>query len=798
MIPEISPGDRILHYRIVSKLGEGGMGVVYEAEDLRLGRTVAIKILQRVVSENAEMRARFLREARAASALDHPNLCTIYASEETHDGALLLVMARYRGQTLAEMLAGTGALEPRRILEIGSEVAAGLHAAHMSGVVHRDIKPGNVFLVQGGGVKILDFGLSRILDETQLTLSRQVMGTLAYMPPEQLEGHAVDHRADIWALGAVLYEMAVGHPPFRRASPAATCAAISRGEYTPLHEIAPHLPNSLMKAVERCLRVEPHSRHSSAAELLQLLSHEVAPQVVAATSNRTDSPSNGTTSQVRIHSTHADWISAIRVPPDSVAGSGMPLDAGVSIAVLPLRNLSSDPDSDYFSDGLTDELIAALGTIDGLRVVARTSAFAFKGSTRDVREIGEALRAQVILEGSVRRAGSRVRVNTQLVDARTGFQLWSSPRFDRQIADVFALQDEIASSVASALGETVARHLSLSEPARATPMRSEAYEAYLKGRYHWDRKTIEDIQLAGRYFEQALHLDEHSAAAHAGLADYYCLQGSLGLMPPHEAWSLARSSALKAIRLDPQLPEGHIALASVLQFYDWNWEDARQHLEKAIELRPQRGDSYYIYVTYLLIHGLLEEALEQVRIGLSYDPLSAPLHAEEAIVRAYMGDHDTSILLAQSALEASPHYFELYYALGIAQTQSGRLHEAVQTFEAGIAKSHMPVLMGWLAEAHMQNGDPAKARVVLSQLLDHEKNGTALPVAIAVAAASVGEMDLAFKWLEKAAESKDIFLSYITVFPSLRQLHDDPRYHRLLQRMNLKHPSTHRKQHAAR
>ena len=798
MIPAISPGDHILHYRVVRKLGEGGMGIVYEAEDLRLGRTVAIKLLQRLISENAEMRARFLREARAASALDHPNLCTIHASEETPEGALLIVMACYRGQTLAEMLARSGALDPRSILEIGRQVAAGLHAAHMAGVVHRDIKPGNVFLVQGGGVKILDFGLSRIVDETQLTMSRQVMGTLAYMPPEQLEGNAVDHRADIWALGAVLYEMAVGHPPFRHASPAATCAAISRGEYIPLHEVDPHLPLSLMQAVERCLRVQPHARHSSAAELLQFLSHEALPEAAGATSKHAEAPTNGVASQARIHSTHVDWISAIQTSPDSSVDSGKTLDAGVSIAVLPLRNLSAEPDSDYFSDGLTEELIAALGTIDGLRVVARTSAFAFRGTTKDVREIGEALHAHVILEGSVRRSGSRVRVNTQLVDARTGLHLWSSPRFDGEIADVFALQDEIASSVASALGETVARHLSLSQPEPATPMRSEAYEAYLKGRYHWNRKTIEDIQLAGRYFEQARHLDENSAAAHAGLADYYCLQGSLGLMPPHEAWGLARTSALKAIRLDPELPEGHIALASVLQFYDWNWEDAHQHLAKAIELRPQRGDSYYIYVTHLLIHGRIEEALEQARIGLRYDPLSTPLLAEEAILRTYLGDHDTSILLAQSALQASPHYFELYYALGIAQTQSGRLHEAVRTFEDGIAKSHMPVLMGWLVDAHVQNGDLEKGRLVLNQLLEYEKNGTALPVAIAVAAASLGEQDLAFTWLERAAERRDILLSYIAVFPSLRQLHDDPRYHRLLQRMGLKHPSTQRRQHAAR
>jgi serine/threonine protein kinase/tetratricopeptide (TPR) repeat protein len=795
MISAIIPGDQILHYRVTRKLGEGGMGVVFEAEDLRLGRTVAIKFLQNLIAEDKEMRTRFLREARAASAMDHPNLCTIYSAEETPEGTLLLVMACYRGQTLAELLAKGGALDSHKIMEIGCQIAAGLHAAHLSGVVHRDIKPGNVFLVQGGGLKILDFGLSRMLDETRLTMSRHAMGTLEYMPPEQLAGNQVDHRADLWALGAVLYEMAAGHPPFRRPSPAAICAAIARGEYIPLNEIRPGLPFSLLRTVEQCLRVEPHARHSSAAEILRLLKDETISTGAEPAFALSDAPTVVVSPELRASAARTDRAASAPVAPNSTNLFGKVQDGGVSVAVLPMRNLSPEPDGEYFSDGLTEELIAALGTISGLRVVSRTSAFAFRGMTKDIREIGEALHAQVILEGSVRRSGSRVRVSTQLIDAGTGFHLWSS-RFDREIADVFALQDEISSSVASALGETVARHLNLSGPEPATPMRAEAYEAYLKGRYHWNRKTIEDIQQAGRYFERALELDESSAAAHAGLADYYCLQGTLGLMPPHEAWSLARSSALKALRLDPCLPEGHIALASVLQFYDWNWEDAHQHLTKAIELRPQRGESYYIYATNFAIHGRIEEALEQARIGLKYDPLSAPLLAEEAMLLAYLGDYDASILLAQSALEASPHYFELYYALGTAQVASGRIQEAVRTYETGIASSHMPVLMGWLADAHVRNGDPDKARSVLNQLLDYEKKGTVLPMAIAVAAASLGERELAFAWLAKAAERRDILLCYITVFPVLKQLHDDPRYHRLLQRMNLEHPSTHRRRNA--
>lgn len=770
------------------------MGVVFEAEDTRLGRTVAIKLLQNSISNHPESRARFLREARAASTLDHPNLCAIYTVEETQDGSLLLVMACYRGQTLAELLAKSGALEVSRAQEIGAQVANGLHAAHMSGIVHRDIKPGNIFLVQSGGVRILDFGLSRIAHETRMTAPHTVLGTLAYMSPEQLAGDSVDHRSDLWSLGAVLYEMAAGHPPFRHTTPAAICAAITRAEYIPLLQVRPGLPPSLLSAVDRCLRLHPHERHSSAAEIARLLTAEpaypqageltadLAPQV-RAHPGRLDPPP-AQSSEIASGSHHAPAFDA-----DSATAP--------SIAVLPLRNLSSEPDSEYFSDGLTEELISSLGTIPGLRVVSRTSAFAFKGATKDIREIGEALHARVILEGSVRRAGTRVRVHAQLTHVRQGFHLWSA-RFDRELSDVFELQDEIASSVVNALRDTVAQHLSLSGPEPATPMRAEAWEVYLKGRYHWNRKTIEDIQLAGRYFERALELDPNSAAAHAGVADFYCIQGTLGTMPPHEAWGLARTSALKAISLDPNLPEGHIALASVMEYYDWNWDDARQHLKKAIDLRPQRGESYYLYAACLMIHGLLEDALEQLRIGLNYDPLSAPLLGAEAICRAYLGDHDASILLAQSALQSSPHYFELYYALGLAQGHSGRTQEAVRTFEDGIANSRMPVLLGWLADAHVRNGDPDKARQALDQLLEYERSGAVMPVAIAVAAAAVGDHDLAFTWLEKAAERRDILLAYVSVFPSLKPLHDDPRYYRLLQKMNLKHPSTHRRRHAAR
>lgn len=799
-----SPGNQLLHYRLIRKIGEGGMGVVFEAEDTRLGRTVAIKLLQPAISENPEVRLRFLREARAASTLDHPNLCTIYTVEEMPDGALLMVMACYRGQTVAELLQKSGTVDVEQIRDVGRQTAAGLHTAHMSGIVHRDIKPGNIFILTSGSVKILDFGLSRVADQNQLTAPHQVMGTLAYMPPEQLAGDSIDHRADIWALGAVLYEMAAGHPPFHQSTAAATMAAIAECRYIPLHRVRPDLPKSIVLAVEGALRLERHDRHASAADLRNLLNEEIAgsasPDPHAASLAQTalfistDSSVHGAPTAMAMPGAGS---SAGPYPGrDAALVSGTKRESGMSIAVLPFRNISSDSENEYFSDGLTDELISALGTISGLRVVSRTSAFSFKGTTQNIREVGDALNVEVILEGSVRRSGARVRVTTQLTQVRHGFPLWSA-RFDREMSDVFELQDELATSVVSALRDKLAPNLSLSGLQVRTPMQADAYESYLKGRYHWNRRTPEDIQLAGRYFERALKLEPKSAAAYAGIADFYCLQGTFGGMPPLEAWPLARSSALQAVALDPDLPEGHLALASVFHFYDWDWEKARHHIVKAIELQPQRGETYYFYVAYLITQGLLDEALKQARIGLIYDPLSTPLLAAEALVRAYLGDHDSSILLSQSALSCAPHYVELYYALGIAQTLAGRPHEAVQTFERGIEHSHMPFLMGWLAEAHVRNGNVERARGTLEQMIELAKNGNPMAMPIAVAAASLGETELAFTWLEKAVEQRDILVPYITVLPSLRALHDEPHYKQILERMKLRHPSTQRRHHVA-
>lgn len=808
MATVLSPESRILHYRLLRKIGEGGMGVVYEAEDTRLGRTVAIKLLHPSISEDGDARLRFLREARTVSTLDHPNLCSIYTVEELPDGALLLVMAYYRGHTLAQLLVQRGAFDIAGIRDIGRQAAAGLHAAHMAGIVHRDIKPGNILVLDSGTVKILDFGLSHIADQQQLTVPHQVMGTLAYMPPEQLAGASVDYRADIWALGAVLYEMAAGHSPFQQPTASATMAAISECRYLPLQQIRSDLPKAMYAAVERSLKKEPHERHASAAELMRLLEEDTGEEAKVLSTKEDRSQDLTTTKAIPFATNGADATARTLFPAaNGLSGNRSLRDGlevveaqrreGLSIAVLPLHNVSPDAENEYFSDGLTDELISALGMLPDLRVVSRTSAFSLKNTTQSIREIGEALGVEVLLEGTVRRSGARVRVMIQLTHVRGGYSLWSS-RLDRQMADIFELQDEIASSVVAALRETLAPNLSHPNLLVRTPMQADAYEAYLKGRYHWNRRTPEDLQLAGRYFEQALKLDPKSAAAHAGMANFYCLQGTYGVMPPHEAWALARSSSLEAISLDPNQPEGHIGLASVLQFCDWDWEGAYRHILKAIELQPQRGESYYICIAYLILQGRFEEALEKTRVALTYDPLSTPLMAAEALAHVYLGEYDVAILQAQAALVSAPHYVELYYAVGIAQCLKGSPHEAIKTFEDGIERSHTSFLKGWLAAAHAQDGNAEEAQRILDQMTELARSGYPMPLSIAVAATALGQNELALTWLERAADQRDIFAAYIAVWPSLKKLHEEPRYRQLLERMKLSGSFAERSHHAAR
>jgi serine/threonine-protein kinase len=749
-------GETLLHYQIVRELGRGGMGTVYEAADTLLRRPVAIKVVNPQLTSDPLARQRFLVEAQAAAALDHPNICTIYAVEEMPTGELVLAMALYRGQTLAERLT-RGMLKDEEVVELFSQMCRALTATHTRGIIHRDIKPSNIFITEEGTVKVLDFGLSSMtLDAavTRLTAPNQIMGTLLYMSPEQLRGGDVDHRSDIWSLGAVLYEMVTGSTPFQQATLTATMRAIEQDDYMDPHKFRADLAPGIEQVIRCALRKNAAERYASAAQMLR------------------DLGSSSTTSGAR---------------PSAAPRPAVPVKARTAIAVLPLQNLSADPENEYFSDGLTEELISALGSANRLRVVSRSSVFAFKGKALDVRKIGEELGVDVLLEGGVRRSGTRVRVSLQLTNVADGYQLWSE-RFDRQMIDIFDLQDELARTVVDALKSEL--NADISNPALARASADvEAYELYLKGRYHWNQKTPQSVQLAFQYFQQALERTPDFALAQSGMADVYALMASMWVMPAQDGWPLAKAAAQRSIALDKGLAAPHISLANVLQFYEWDWPNAGREMRAAIALQPQLGDSYVSYAYHLMTQGKLEQALEQIRLGQHYDPLSLPLRTTEAMLLTYMGEHDAAIALARKALELAPYFIELYYVLGVACMGANQPRQAQEILERGAnASGRFPLLLGWLGAAYVQGGDTAKAEAILEELFEQARSSFAVPLPLAVLYTALGRTQEAFEWLNRAAEARDTLLCYIQVMPTFAPLRSDPRYVELLTRMRLNRP----------
>ena len=521
------PGTSLGPYKIVSQLGSGGMGVVYTATDPRLDRRVAIKLLPPDLTRDKAAKQRFLQEAKAASALDHPNICTIFEINETPDGQLYLVMAHYEGETLKERIA-RGPLELDDAIDIATQVGQGLEKAHAAGIVHRDIKPANLMVTADGTVKILDFGLAKLAGAEGMTQTGTTLGTVAYMSPEQLRGEDVDHRTDIWSLGVVLYEMVAGARPFKGERLEAVSANIFQSQPTSLARSRTGVSADLERMVTRALVKPVADRYQTVADLLgELRKLQGSP---TATPTQPDVP---------------------------------------SIAVLPFRNMSADPEQEYFCEGLAEELIDALARLDGLRVCARMSAFQFGGKGQDLREVGQKLNVKTVLEGSVRKAGNRLRINAQLISTEDGYHLWSE-RYDRDMDDVFAVQDEIARAVVDKLKVKLLDEADAPLVQRPTD-NLEAYNLYLKGRHYFVRVTGAAIEKSFECFTEALAVEPSYVRAQAGMAVVQALRAVMSFAPPHDVMPVAKEMALKALATDETAADAHFALAFVLHWYEWDW-----------------------------------------------------------------------------------------------------------------------------------------------------------------------------------------------------------------------------------
>jgi serine/threonine-protein kinase len=733
-------------YRIVRLLGRGGMGVVYQAEDLRLKRFVALKFLAAERSAHAQARSRFLREAQAAAALDDPHVCTVYEAGEDQ-GRAYIAMAFIDGPTLRDRIA-QGPLAIDEAIGIACDVAAGLAAAHANGVVHRDVKPGNVMLAGPRLAKITDFGLARMDGASQSTKTAGVAGTPAYMSPEQAQGLPTDQRTDIWSFGCVLYEMLTGRSPFTTSSGHVDVFAIVHGPAPSVTAFRPEVPASLAAVLERCLEPDLRRRYHNASSLL------------------------------------AD-LGAVRVG-QAAPGARASREAVPSIAVLPFADMSPDRTQDYFGEGMAEEIIHALARVEGVRVVARTSSFALKGKGLDVREIGRALNVGIVLEGSVRAAGSRLRITAQLINVDDGFHVWSE-RFDREAGDVFAVQDEITAAIVQRL--SVALHVDERAALRKRgPVDPEAYALYLKGQYFRNRPAADTVQAALRCFADALAKDPTFARAHAGIAGVWGDLAAFNLAPAAEAWPKAREAAERALALDRNLSDAHVVAASMALWYDWDWTAAEAGYKRALALNPGDAWARGCYGWFLLNRRRFDECGAAIRQALSYDPLSPLLYGFAVGLHAACGRGDEAMANFHKATELAPTFGLPYFHAGVALVSQGRFAEAVDTVESGVRRG---LTVFWadciLGIARAKQGNWNEAAAILARMVEARQHADVSYASIAWVAACLGDFDTAFAWLERGHAERDGLMPWVHVYTDLfvPELARDPRFRSILEPMRL-------------
>jgi serine/threonine-protein kinase len=781
-------GDR---YTIERELGRGGMATVYLARDERHHRDVALKVVHAdfasVVGTSLGAR-RFQREIEIAAQLNHPHILPLYDSGAA-SGHLYYIMPFVDGESLRGRLTRAGPLSVDDAIRLMRDVARALAHAHRHGVVHRDIKPENILLNRDGDALVADFGVAKALaaaarsdqPQTQQTLSAigLVLGTPAYMAPEQALGDAeLDHRADLYALGLVAYEVLTGAPPFSGRSVQELTTAHLATPPTPIADVRPDIPSALGNLVMTLLSKAPADRPQDATQVVRALEDVSAPASSPTVTRQVSSRSRSMGVVLSVLALAVVTIVAV-VFTRTRSDPGVP--SSPSIAVLPFVSTSGNPDDEPFTDGLTDELIAALSRVPTLRVVARTSTFALKGKNLSLQTIADTLHVNVLLEGTVRRDGERLKVATQLVDARDNRVMWSDT-YDRDRRDVFVVQEQIARAIATALSIRLAAS---DQPVRATrPTEDfEAYQLYQKGRYLYSARRRDELHRAVEYFVEATARDPGFARAYAGLADAYTALGVLGFERPHDAFPKARAAAERAIALDANLGDAHGSLAHELFTYEWNWKAAEASFRRAIALDPNSTQAKFAYAAFLQGQGRNEEALAQLRAGREIDPL-APTGLMSGRVYVNSRQPDAAIRDLQETLELNPRSELALQLLGHAYLQKGMNDAALDAFRRAAALSGVRD-SAHLAYGYAVTGHQADAKRVIETLVATDRSRYLPPFHIALAYAGLGDKDAAFRWLERAYDEHASFMDGLKVTPGFDVLHSDPRFAVLLARMNL-------------
>ncbi len=795
----LSPGTKLGPYEIVSPIGAGGMGEVYRARDSRLERDVAVKVLPDAVAADAQALARFEREAKSVAALSHPNILAIHDVGK-EGNVSFAVMELLDGEPLADRIARSR-LPWRKAAEIGVAIADGLSAAHSKGVVHRDLKPANVFVTSDGRVKILDFGLARVSlpagAETSAptaageTSPGTVMGTVGYMSPEQVRGLPADARSDIFSFGCVLYEMVTGQRAFARDTATEALTAILREEVQPLSVGAEGAPPELERITAHCLEKNPEERFQSARDLSFNLRAVLATSEIArmaAVPARTG-PRRGVWlagAGVIVAVALAAGLVLLRsrgdrpAVPDASKGGPPRIQ---SLAVLPLQNLSGDPEQEYFADGMTEALITDLARIEALRVISRTSIMQYKGAKKPLPQIAKELGVDAVVEGSVMRAGERVRISAQLIEASTDRHLWAE-NYERDLRNVLALQSDVAQAIAREIRVT----LSPEEKTRLTssrPVNPAAHEAYLKGRY-WQLKFNEEgFRKASELYDRAVALDPGYALAWAGIAENLGNAADL-YVPSSEAFSKARPAAEKALQLDESLAEAHTSLGLIKAYFDWDWRGAETELVRAIELNPSSAWARDWYGWFLAALGRFDEGISQLERARALDPLSPGINSDLGMAHVLKGDYDRATVQIDRALALDPAYWVPHLLRTWMYERKGDFVAAVREAEAVDTRQAGPVALAGLGRSYALVGRKADARKTLHELEKVSRTDYVSPFFFAQIHAALEEKDLAFEWLRKCQRERCTALAlWAKVGPVLDPLRSDPRYEQLLRDLNL-------------